>query len=299
VSVHLTKPQPFALNLALTKKRNYSKRSGAKQRSFHWQGCPHHAIWADLGLVLPAHQCCQPETGTVQAAFDGANRNLADLSRLIIGHPMRPHQEQRFPLVSSKLRQVCAEILAIKMRLLIRLGLIYGSEGVVGVAAAAVTNRSFGRYVVQLSGTGSRIKLDKMHEVVSTRPTIQRLMQNCTEAVMSRILQNVACNAIHSVEARCACLILSTRHQGNQEIMLLTHEFWADRSGTQRSTVSAIMKRFQTSLGQAKQGRHHDHGPCRSQRGLLRMIPKGPRRFRAPVAVHRQKGLSGCTLLSP
>jgi CRP-like cAMP-binding protein len=131
---------------------------------------------------------------------------------------------------------------------------IYGSEGVVGVAAVAVTNRSFGRYVVQLTGTASRIKLDKMHEVVSARPTIQRLMRHYTEAVMSRILQNVACNAIHSVEARCARLILSTRHLVSREIMPLTHEFWAERLGTQRSTVSPIMKKFHTA-GWIKQSR--------------------------------------------
>jgi Mn-dependent DtxR family transcriptional regulator len=36
--------------------------------------------------------------------------------------------------------------------------------------------------------------------------------------------------------------------------MPLTHEFWADRLGTQRSTVSAIMKKFQTS-GWVRQSR--------------------------------------------
>jgi CRP-like cAMP-binding protein len=133
---------------------------------------------------------------------------------------------------------------------------VYGSEGVTGLTGAAVTNQAFGRYVVQLTGTASRIKMAKLHEVVSTRPAIQRLMRHFMEALMSRVLQNVACNAIHSVEARCARLILSTSHRVKQEIMPLTHEFWADRLGTQRSTVSAIMKKFQTSgwIGQSRGG---------------------------------------------
>jgi CRP-like cAMP-binding protein len=93
-----------------------------------------------------------------------------------------------------------------------------------------------------------------MHEVISTRPNIQRLMRHFMEALMSRVLQNVACNAIHSVEARCARLILSTSHQVEQETIPLTHEFWADRMGVQRSTVSAIMKKFQAA-GLVRQSR--------------------------------------------
>jgi CRP-like cAMP-binding protein len=86
---------------------------------------------------------------------------------------------------------------------------VFGSEGVTGLTGAAVTNQAFGHYVVQLTGTASWIKIAKMNEVISTRPAIQRLMRQFTEALMSRVLQNVACNAIHSVEARCVQIPIS------------------------------------------------------------------------------------------
>ena len=38
---------------------------------------------------------------------------------------------------------------------------VFGSEGVTGLTGAAVTNQAFGRYVVQLTGTASRIKIAK------------------------------------------------------------------------------------------------------------------------------------------
>src|SRR5918995_1710787 len=85
------------------------------------------------------------------------------------------------------------------------------------------------------------------HNVIISRPNIQRLMRHFMEAQMARVLQNVACNAIHSVEARCARLILSTSHRVDQGMIPLTHEFWADRMGVQRSTVSAMMKKFQAA----------------------------------------------------
>ena len=71
---------------------------------------------------------------------------------------------------------------------------------------------------------------------------------------MSRILQTVACNAIHSVEERCARFLLSTRQRVDREIIPLTHEFWAERLGVQRSTVSSVMGRFQAA-GWIKQSR--------------------------------------------
>jgi hypothetical protein len=37
---------------------------------------------------------------------------------------------------------------------------VFGSEGVTGLTGAAVTNQAFGRYVVQLTGMASRIKID-------------------------------------------------------------------------------------------------------------------------------------------
>jgi CRP-like cAMP-binding protein len=131
---------------------------------------------------------------------------------------------------------------------------IYGREGVTGLTAATVTDQSFGRYVVQLTGTASRIKIDTMHKVISAYPNIQRLMRRYMGALMSRILQKVACNAIHSVEERCARLLLSTHQRVDRKIIPLTHEFWAERLGVQRSTVSSVMGRFQAA-GWIKQSR--------------------------------------------
>src|SRR5687768_1561901 len=41
---------------------------------------------------------------------------------------------------------------------------VFGSEGITGLTGAAVTHQAFGRYVVQLTGTASRIKIAKMQE---------------------------------------------------------------------------------------------------------------------------------------
>src|SRR4051794_26027791 len=55
---------------------------------------------------------------------------------------------------------------------------LYGPEGVSGLVAAAITRQAFGRYIVQLTGTASRIDIDTMYKVMSARPNIQRLLRH-------------------------------------------------------------------------------------------------------------------------
>jgi CRP-like cAMP-binding protein len=131
---------------------------------------------------------------------------------------------------------------------------LFGREGVSGLVAAGVTRLSFGRYIVQMTGTASRINIDKMHEVMTARPGIQQLVQHLTEATMARVLQSVACNAVHSVEARCCRLILTIHHRIDQVTLPITHEFMAERLGVQRTTVSAVMRKIQNK-GLIKQTR--------------------------------------------
>jgi Crp-like helix-turn-helix domain len=71
---------------------------------------------------------------------------------------------------------------------------------------------------------------------------------------MARVLQNVACNAVHSLEARCCRWILSMHDRLDRDAVPLTHEFLADMLGVQRSTVSSITRALQ-EVGLIRQGR--------------------------------------------
>jgi len=131
---------------------------------------------------------------------------------------------------------------------------VFGREAVVGFVSAAATRRSFGRYIVQLTGTASRIEIDRMHDALNSRPNIRQLFLRFTEALMAQVLQTVACNAVHSVEARCCRQILSTHDRIDHDILPLTHEVLAEMLGVQRSTVSMVTRTLQTA-GMIKQGR--------------------------------------------
>jgi CRP-like cAMP-binding protein len=131
---------------------------------------------------------------------------------------------------------------------------VFGREGMFGFVSALVTRQSFGRYVTQVPGTASRILVDRLIEAGRMRPMIQQVVLKFTEALLAQTLQTVACNAVHSVEARCSRWILSTRDRVDHDALPLTHELLAEMLGVQRSTVSSVTRALQTA-GLIHQGR--------------------------------------------
>ncbi|WP_246776730.1 Crp/Fnr family transcriptional regulator [Microvirga sp. VF16] len=124
---------------------------------------------------------------------------------------------------------------------------MFGREGLFGLLSAVVSREAFGRYVVQIPGTASRVPLDHMHAAIRTCPNLRRLLLAYNEALLAQAYHTVACNAVHSVEARCCRWILSTHDRRDEDVLPLTHEFLAEMLGVQRSTVSTVLRNLQTS----------------------------------------------------
>jgi CRP-like cAMP-binding protein len=51
---------------------------------------------------------------------------------------------------------------------------MFGREGLFGLLRAFVSREAFGRYVVQIPGSASRVPLDQMHAAIQARPALQR-----------------------------------------------------------------------------------------------------------------------------
>src|SRR3954453_6279892 len=55
---------------------------------------------------------------------------------------------------------------------------VFGREGVVGLLSALVTREAFGRYIVQMAGTASRISFERLNKARNTRPKLRQLIMN-------------------------------------------------------------------------------------------------------------------------
>ena len=124
---------------------------------------------------------------------------------------------------------------------------VFGREGVLGLLSAIATREAFGRYIVQMAGTASRIPFERLNEVRNARLGLRQLIMNYGEALLAQTFQTVACNAAHAVEARGCRWILSMHDRSDGDTLPLTHEFLAEMLGVQRSTVSVVTRTLQTA----------------------------------------------------
>jgi hypothetical protein len=76
---------------------------------------------------------------------------------------------------------------------------MFGRESLFGLLTASVSREAFGRYVVQIPGSASRIPLERMHAALRMRPSLQRRVLAYNEALLAQAYHTVACNAPPSV----------------------------------------------------------------------------------------------------
>jgi len=89
--------------------------------------------------------------------------------------------------------------------------------------------------------------IEPLQEAFDTRAGIRKLFLRYSEALLAQTFLIVACNAVHSVEARCCRWILSTHDRVGQDDLPLTHEFLAQMLGVQRPSVSIVTRTLQSA----------------------------------------------------
>jgi hypothetical protein len=67
-----------------------------------------------------------------------------------------------------------------------------------------------------------------------------------SEALLGQTFRTVSCNVVHVVETRCCNWLLSTRDRIDDDLLPMTHADLAELLGVQRSTVSTVLRMFQT-----------------------------------------------------
>ncbi|MET0273447.1 MAG: Crp/Fnr family transcriptional regulator [Phenylobacterium sp.] len=120
-----------------------------------------------------------------------------------------------------------------------------GREGALGLMAAVAPRQSLSRAIVQTPLRAARISAAALHEAWGKSPTIRMLVDRHTEALFGHAVQSVACNALHSVEARFCRWLLTCHDRISTDTVALTQEFLADMLGVQRTTVTAVARTLQ------------------------------------------------------
>jgi CRP-like cAMP-binding protein len=137
-----------------------------------------------------------------------------------------------------------------------------GREGALGLMAAVQPRTSLLRAIVQTPTQASRISAAQLHEAWEKSPRIRDLVERHQEALFGHAVQSVACNALHSVEARFCRWLLTCHDRISNDTIALTQEFLADMLGVQRTTVTAVARALQ------------EKGAIRYRRGVVDIMDR-------------------------
>jgi CRP-like cAMP-binding protein len=120
-----------------------------------------------------------------------------------------------------------------------------GREGALGLLVATGPRESLSRAIVQVPGRALRTPIAPVQELWRRSSGFRDLVARHHQAVHAHAIQSVACNALHSVEARFCRWLLACRERIDTDSVNLTQEFLADMLGVQRTTVTAVAQSMQ------------------------------------------------------
>jgi CRP-like cAMP-binding protein len=137
-----------------------------------------------------------------------------------------------------------------------------GKEGAVGGIVSGGHAPAFARAVVQIPGPALRVELKALDQAKARSSHVRELFARYSDALLAQVMQSVACNAFHPLEARCCRWLLTAQDRAGTETIPLTQEYLAEMLGVQRTTVSAVARALQ------------DHGLIAYRRGAISMLDR-------------------------
>lgn len=131
-----------------------------------------------------------------------------------------------------------------------------GNEGMFGVCVFLGSVSTPLEAVVQLPGEGLRMRADVLKQEFHKGGQFQDLLLRYTQAFITQIAQNAACNRAHHIDGRLARWLLMCQDRTLSKDLELTQEFIAQMLGTRRAGVSEAAGQLQgAGLISYKRGR--------------------------------------------
>ena len=131
-----------------------------------------------------------------------------------------------------------------------------GREGAVGGIISCGHIPAFARAEVMVAGPAVKVPMSVIEHSKQGSAHLRNLFCRYSDYLLAQIMQTVACNSFHSIEARAARWLL-TAHDRAGGRLELTQESLAGLLGVQRTTVNAVARELQ------------DEGLITTRRGII------------------------------
>ncbi len=143
-----------------------------------------------------------------------------------------------------------------------------GQEGAAGGIVSCGQVPAFAHAEVIVAGPALKVPMPMIEEAKARSGHIRNLFCRFSDYLLSQVMQSVACNAFHSIEARAARWLLTAQDSAGSRIEL-TQEAFAGLLGAQRTTINAVARTLQ------------DEGLIAGGRGMIQVTDRDGLKRRA------------------
>ena len=127
---------------------------------------------------------------------------------------------------------------------MVEVGLV-GNEGIAGIPATLGDNIATTIAIVQVPGSGMRMKASVLKTEFGRGGSLQSLLLRYIQALYAFVSQNAACNRLHYLDGRLARWLLLVCDRVESKELPLTHEFIGQMLGVRRAGVTEAANTLQ------------------------------------------------------
>ena len=150
-----------------------------------------------------------------------------------------------------------------------------GWDGALGVFEACGTRQSAFLAEVQVEGRAWLMNADDYRRMYEASDALRTAVHKYVEILLTEARQFVACNALHTVEARLSRSVLEALERSRDgRVLPVTQEVLSEMLGVQRTTVTAAIAQLQST------------GAIRKTRGQVEVL--NPQTLEATACVCRE-----------
>jgi CRP-like cAMP-binding protein len=159
---------------------------------------------------------------------------------------------------------------------------VLGRNGAVGAFVGVGSPNAWTRATVQVPATCAVVTASHFCAVVSQSTRLRDVVLRFREALLGHTQQTAACNALHSLEARVARLLLQALDLTDERELPLTQDAIARMLAVRRTSVTLVAARLQADgLIRCRRGRivilnkgGLEHLACECYRAIRRRVEK-------------------------
>lgn len=122
---------------------------------------------------------------------------------------------------------------------------VIGSEGMLGLPVVLGTHQTPLRAMVQVPGSGLRMRAEVLEGEVSRGGRLHCLLLRYAQAFYVQTAVTAACNRLHTLDGRLAKWLLTTRDRAQSDELQLTQEFMGMMLGVRRAGVTQAAVKLQ------------------------------------------------------